>query len=218
MFVKSIADERRTSGKVTFVITSDMGDGEECFTLSSGELARLESGLGYAVNKLDAVTEELYDALKSADERTRALLEAARILSFSEKSRRSLRQKLRLKGFSSEAADHAVNILTKKGYLNDEKACREIAGSLVRKKRFGKTRVVAYLASHGYDVSEAKNAAEEIESAEYLEALRYNIEKKFPDIEEMPREKRQKAVQSLLRLGFSSDEIIKEIKNRADKR
>lgn len=218
MFVKSIVDDRKTSGKVSFVVADDMGAGEECFTLSAGEFVRLENRLGFALNELDEVTEEIYDALKAADERTRALLEAVRILSVSEKSRRLLVQKLKLKGFSAEAADNAVNILTKKGYLNDAKACREIADSLVRKKNYGRNRVVTYLASHGYDMSEAKNAADEIETDEYLSALRYNIEKKFPNIRTMPRETQLKAVQSLMRLGFSSGEIIKEIKNRAEKR
>lgn len=218
MFVKTIVDDRKTSGKVAVVVADDMGAGEECFTLSAGEFGRLENQLGFAVNELDAVTEEIYDALKDADERTRALLEAVRILSVSEKSRRSLVRKLELKGFSTEAADSAVNILTQKGYLNDEKACREIADALVRKKHYGRKRVVTYLASHGYDVSEAKKAADEIDDEEYLAALKYSIEKKFPDISVIPRESQLKAVQSLMRLGFSSGEIIKEIKNRADKR
>mgnify|MGYP000694708102 CR=1 FL=1 len=104
------------------------------------------------------------------------------------------------------------------GYLNDNKACRDTAEMLLKTKHYGRQRIVSYLVSHGFSACDAREAAAELDENELHDALIHNIERKFPDIEEMPRDKQQKAVQSLIRLGFSAGEIIKEVKNRAYRR
>lgn len=214
MFIKSVIDDRGLSGKVTFVAANDMGSGEELFVLSAGEVSRLP----FPLDEGSEVDENIYDTLKAASERTGALTEAARILSIGQRSRRTLLYKLKTKGYSPEAAEHAVKILEKKGYLNDNKACRDTAEMLLKTKHYGRQRIVSYLVSHGFSACDAREAAGELDENELHDALIYNIERKFPDIEEMPRDKQQKAVQSLIRLGFSAGEIIKEVKNRAYRR
>ena len=126
MFIKSVIDDRGLSGKVTFVAANDMGSGEELFVLSAGEVSRLP----FPLDEGSEVDENIYDTLKAASERTGALTEAARILSIGQRSRRTLLYKLKTKGYSPEAAEHAVKILEKKGYLNDNKACRDTAEML----------------------------------------------------------------------------------------
>ena len=116
MFIKSVIDDRGLSGKVTFVAANDMGSGEELFVLSAGEVSRLP----FPLDEGSEVDENIYDTLKAASERTGALTEAARILSIGQRSRRTLLYKLKTKGYSPEAAEHAVKILEKKGYLNSE--------------------------------------------------------------------------------------------------
>lgn len=214
MFIKSI-QELPESGSVSVVIANEYGSGEECFVLSVGEWKRMCKALLFVPKELEQVTETLYDALRSASERTSALREAARILSMGDKSAKEIRRKLIIKGHSNEAADHAVTFLVSKGYLNEADSCIRIAESAVRTKHYGRRRIVEYLRAHGYETEAANAAADSVPDEDYREALRYQIEKKYPDAGEMDYKARQKAVAALMRQGFSAGEIIEEIKNRS---
>lgn len=214
MFVKAVMDDRTKSGKITFIVANEMGSGEEVFVLSLGEVKRLPFGIDVGCE----VDEAMYDALSSAAERTGALCSAADILKNGIRSRRTLLYKLKSKGFSSESAEYAVSLLEKKGYLNDARACCDTAENLLRTKHYGRQRILTYLVSHGYSAEDARNAVSLLDEDMIHEALMHNIERKFPDIDKMTREKQQKAIQSLIRLGFSVGDIIKEVKNRADRR
>jgi SOS response regulatory protein OraA/RecX len=164
------------------------------------------------------IDEEMYDTIKAAAERTGALDEAARILSIGRKSKKTLLYKLKNKGFTSEAAEYAVNLLERKWYLCDKSTCRDTAEMLVRTKHYGRMRIISYLCAHGFAREDAGDAVRELDNDVLHDALKYNIDRKFPDIDTMQAAERRKAVQSLMRLGFSTEEIIKEVKNRADRR
>lgn len=213
MFIKLIIDLIEKNGTVSITAANSMGSGEEVFTLSAGEWKRMCKSLGRIPAELDEIDEELYDLMKAADERTSCLTTAARMLSSSDKSARSLQRKLREKGFSEDAAVHAIEMLKKKGYLNEDESCRSYAISAVRSKHYGKRRIVEYLVSHGYSTNAAKNAAEEIPDEDYRDALIYNIRKKCPDIVSLPRPEQQKKIAALIRLGFTAGEIYKVINN-----
>ena len=213
MFLKSITDTREINGKILLTAADSYGNGEEFFSLSAGEFSRLP----FELRENDEITEEIYDVLHGAAERTGAIEEAARILSLGTKSSREVKFKLKMKNFSPEAIERAVNLLTKKGYLNDEKNCADIAGRLLETKHYGKSRIKSYLISHGYDSKTAQSAADLLDEEELRAALLYNIERKFPDIADFSPSQRQKAISSLMRLGFSAGEIIKEIKNIREK-
>ena len=214
MFVKSVIDDRGVSGRVTVTAADEYGSGEEDFILSAGEVSRLPFDLLEGIE----IDEEMYDTMKAAAERTGALDEAARILSIGRKSKKTLLYKLKNKGFTSEAAEYAVNLLERKGYLCDKNTCRDTAEMLVRTKHYGRMRIISYLCAHGFTREDAGDAVRELDDDVLHDALKYNIDRKFPDIDTMQAAERRKAVQSLMRLGFSTEEIIKEVKNRADRR
>lgn len=212
MFIKSIVVTPE-SGTVAVIIANEIGTGEECLILSIGEWRRMCKSLGFTPKELDELTEELYDTLHLSAEKTAALREAARILTNGDKSAREIRFKLTKKGFSPEAADHAVVFLEKKGYLNEDQACIRIAEAAVRAKHYGKRRIVDYLRSHGYSAEAAKNAAEAIPDEDYSEALRYQMEKILRRRDKDSREDRQKIIAAMMRQGFSASEIIAAMKD-----
>lgn len=214
VFVKAVVDDREKTGKITFVVANEMGCGEEAFALSIGEVARFP----FPIDEGSEVSEEIYDALSSAAERTGALQYSAAVLGNGIRSRKTLLYKLKVKGFSSESAEYALSLLEKKGYLCDKRACRDTAENLLRTKKYGRQRIITYLVSHGYASCDAREAVELLDEDELHDALAYNIDRKFPNIENMPLEDRQKAIRSLMRLGFSAGDIIKEVKNRTDRR
>lgn len=209
MFVHSILDGSGKTGTVDVTLSDEAGH-TETFTLSAGEWKRLNKIT--PVEHLMEADEDLYDRLHAAAERTITVREAAAILTNGDKSASAIMRKLTQKGRSKEAAEYAVELLKKRGYLNEEDACRRIADALVRSKHYGRRRVRDYLISHGYDVKTAENAAEEIPDEEIREALTYHLTRKFRNYTELPMAERKKATASLMRLGFT----YQEIRNTAD--
>jgi len=209
MFVHSILDGSGKTGTVDVTLSDEAGH-TETFTLSAGEWKRLNKITPVA--HLMEADEDLYDRLHAAAERTITVREAAAILTSGDKSASAIIRKLTQKGRSKEAAEYAVELLKKRGYLNEEDACRRIADALVRSKHYGRRRVRDYLISHGYDAKTAENAAKEIPDEEIREALTYHLTRKFRNYAEMPIAERKKATASLMRLGFT----YQEIRNTAD--
>ena len=212
MFVKSIIDTSKENGNITVIIANESGNGEECLILSLGAYKRMVKSLGRGICELDEVTEEIYDALHVYAEQTSTLREGARILSAGDKSAKEIVRKLTAKGFSRESAEYAVEFLSEKGYLSEEKACMRIAESAVKIKHIGKRRVLDYLLGHGYSSEAAKNAAESISDEDYTEALRYQMVKKYPNAWEMSRSEQQKMIAAMMRQGFSAGEVLDYIK------
>ena len=214
MFVKAINDTSKENGNVTVIIADESGSGEECLVLSLGAYRRMMKQLGAEVSQFDEVTEELYDVLHMYAEQTGAIREAAGILSFGDRSAKELMRKLTAKGYSPESAEYAVDFLAQKGYLSEESACLRIAEAAVRSKHYGKRRVLEYLLSHGYDSAAAKNAAESVPEEDYAEALRYQMEKKYPHAAEMSRQESEKMIAAMMRQGFSAGEVLGYVREK----
>ena len=209
MFIHSILDASEKTGTVDVTIADEAGH-SETFMLSAGEWKRLNKII--PVTHLAEVTEDLYDSLKDAAERTITVREAAAILTSGDKSASAILKKLTAKGRSKEAAQYAVDLLKKKGYLNEEEACRRIAETLLRSKHYGRRRIRDYLIAHGYDTANASSAAEELPDEEITAALNHHLTRKFPDYNTLPPDKRKKAAASLLRLGFTFQEIREAVR------
>lgn len=165
----------------------------------------------YSTNEGVEIGESEYDMLHELSERTEAVLSAARILSGGDKSERELTLKLR-RDYSEKAAAYAVRLMKKRGYLNEEEQCRRIAEDAVKHKHHGALRIKSDLISHGYGAKAASDAVHMIPDEDYAAALRYCIDKKYPDIGNADSSEIKKAVSALMRLGFSSGEIFDEIK------
>ncbi len=205
MFIKSIIIPEK--GRVTVILSADDFSGEEAVILSKSEYTRLSDELQEGVQ----ATEDLYDRLKSAAERTSVIVEAVSILQRSGKSRRELARLLKIKKFSDDSIKYALKYVLAKGYLDEMRDCQSKAERLLHRNHYGRQRISTYLYTHGYDLDLAKYTAEMLDEDEVHDALVYNIRKKFPWIAEFDRRQREKAVASLIRLGFSTAEILTEI-------
>ncbi len=209
MFIKSILIPEK--GRPTIILSADDFSGEEELILSRSELRRLSGEICESA----PVTEELYDRLKSATVRTSVVVESISILQNSAKSRRELSRLLKQKNFSEESVKYALKYVTAKGYLDEKRDCVSKAERLLRQNHYGPQRISTYLFTHGYVSSSIKFAVSQLDEEEIHAALLYNIERKFPNISEFDKNQRDKAVTSLIRLGFSSSMIFSEIHNLA---
>lgn len=207
MFVKSIITPERGNMVVTL---GGEGGGEERFFISRALWQRfVESG---GVYETEPVNEETYDMIALMAEKTSALKEGSRIIGGADRSTAEVARKLKIKKFSDEAIKFALSVLKKNGYLDEASNCVRIAERELRSKHYGKRRILSYLLSHGYGSEAAEEAVNGISDEEYRDALRYNVERKFPRIAEADRPDQQKAIASLMRLGFELGDILGVIK------
>jgi len=79
----------------------------------------------------------------------KALASAYRFLARRAYSREELKARLLQKGFAAAATAYALETLDRRGYLNDEEAALQWAGSLVKHRGWGRDRIRDYLFRKG---------------------------------------------------------------------
>ncbi len=153
-----------------------------------------------------------------ADELCRALRSGRASLAHSSSSEAALKQKLRTKGFSAHAAQAAVERLVEEDAITeDDDAARE-ADKCIR-KLWGRNRIIAHLRSKGYRRESIDNAMSLLRDTDFSIICYKAIKKKWgalPKNTEDAPTARDRAIASLIRLGFSTGEINNACKIRYD--
>ena len=185
-------------------------------------------------NDLFSGTEVLPDrfsAICAEAELLNARDRALSLISYRPHSEKEVRDKLRHKGFSENAAEYAVKWLTERNYLDDCRFAEELTFSYLRKE-YGKRRIHAELVRRGvardtiHQVlkllespagdTQAEDArgishrkTDEHESCLMWQGIDRYLEKHLPDPDD--RENLRKIKAALFRKGFSSDEITSAV-------
>lgn len=190
-----------------FVTIGNGGGESEEFVLSPNRWKKLASAYGIGeVEDPVPVDARFYDAVSYAAGATRAVRDGAKILSAGPKSRRELIHKLCDRGASRECAEEAADFLAKRGYLNEKEQAETLARSLLRRNRYGKLRIRAYLGSHGYTAAAVNEALSEISPADWRDALTELIRRKYTPWPADPDGQRR-AYAALARLGYTAQEV-----------
>lgn len=152
----------------------------------------------------DEISIEKFEQIEEAAETWRAIKKGMGILLYSDNSAHRLKMKLGALGYSSESAESAVKYLEALGLVDEKKMVRRIFEAGL-KKGHGRRRIEADMMKKGIrkDLIEDFNLFDEID---YAERCAIVIEKKWG---EFPKEKkeRDRAVRSLLSLGYTFDDI-----------
>jgi regulatory protein len=138
-----------------------------------------------------------------------ALTCAYRILARRDHTRWELSGKLRRKGFSPRAVDHAVRRCLDLGYLDDMRTAEHMAADLVR-RGYGSLKIRQTLARKGLDDAVVEQAVSGVSRGDDLIlAARRMLEKKRHrlDRETDAWKRRQLACRYLASRGFSRDVI-----------
>ena len=139
------------------------------------------------------------------DELEKAKQKGLLILGYGAYSASAVKGKLRMKGFSEEIAETAVEYLIEKKYIDEKRDATRLCESLVKKK-YGKRRILSAISAKGYG-EEALFAAEEfLETVDFVELCREAIKIKLRQIPE-DRSEMQKAIAKLVALGYNVSEI-----------
>ena len=80
-----------------------------------------------------------------------ALVCATDLLARQDHSEARLRQKLKIRKYSEEEIDEAINFLKKYNYLNDERACSYQFDIMYQSKRYSMRQICAKLLSLGFE-------------------------------------------------------------------
>ncbi len=150
------------------------------------------------------ISEEGLELLLKTSEYNRARERALYLLGLRDYACRELEKKL-LTEARPEIAAQVIARLAEVGLLDDERYAARMAQSLSRSKGYPKRRVVQELQRRGVDREMAGYAAEELEIADFQQALAL-IEKKYYN-KMTDRPSREKVMAALARRGFSFEAI-----------
>ena len=179
----------------------------EKYTVSLADAKK--TGLYRLVEKPEELPEEADDEmLVFLSQKLKCLHYAAYLLDFGDKSKRTLSDKLRKKGYANDVCEAAVAVLEKNELLDDERLCADKLNSLAIGKLYGPRRLKTELFAKGFGASEIQNALDEatIDYDELLEQLVRKLTRRgLPQSEKELSSLKNK----LVRYGYSYDRIAR---------
>ncbi len=203
---------RMADGRVS--VSADIGCDGECesaeFVLTDELFRSLELSGGSIpeciCEKYCLLREDL-EALDFYASVSRAYISACASFAYSPGSYRGLLRKLVQKGFSRAVAEDAVELVRKKGFVDEESIARRRA-ELLAGKLWGRAKILSKLREEGFDAEAMSAALEYLGEVDFAENCAALIRKKYGDMPNDRRE-REKLYASLSRMGYSSSDIKK---------
>ncbi len=163
----------------------------------------------------ESLSEEDFLEMEHGATFSRALARMRDILSYSGQSRHGLISRLRHYGFDDEICEETADYAVEHGLVQEEAQVERAVEIYLRRKFWGRKRIVAELSTRGYAADVIRTAVEAIPDEEYLRALDVILRRKYGTLPADPQE-RQKMVLSLLRLGYTGSEIKQAIEAFAE--
>ena len=135
---------------------------------------------------------------------------ALRMLTYRDRSKQEIRDRLEQKAISASVMENVVTLLSDYGYLDDQKFAQRLARSLLETKNWGFSRIGVALRDRGLapelveeTVSQLKEDYSEEETALQIMKRRFS----HFDLQEASSKEKRRIIQFLKRRGFSWDTI-----------
>ena len=186
---------------VSVLIREKSGEEEKAELLISDDLwhfRHLSAG--------DEIDSDTFAEMEHAALLSRAYARTKEILSYSGHSKNGLIAKLRHHNLPEEICKEAADWAIEKHLIREDEQAAMLADTYQRRKYWGRKRIYAELSARGYTSETVNEALKGISAEDYLRALSIIIRNKYTPLPEDPAEK-QKMVLSLLRLGYTGQEI-----------
>ena len=155
----------------------------------------------------DFLGADTFEALEFAEACSNAAVKAVSLLAFGDNTAKKLSEKLRQKGFSRDAAAEAVRFCVEKRYIDEEDQLKRLMELLCEKKKYGLRRIRQEVWQKGFSEEIVKSYFEEFAAELDFDAAVYDRIKRLGIDAFSTSEKKKKHISSLLRYGFSMDEI-----------
>lgn len=155
----------------------------------------------------DFLGADKFEALEFAEACSNAAIKAVSLLAYGDNTAKKLSDKLRQKGFSRDAAAESVRFCVEKRYIDEEDQLKRLMELLCERKRYGLRRIRQEVWQKGFSEDVLKAHLEEYAAELDFDAAVYDRVKRLGHDAFSTPEKKKKHVSSLLRYGFSMDEI-----------
>ena len=153
------------------------------------------------------------ETIKSLESKTRIKDQALILLSYRQRSRSELSQRLKEKGHGQKVIESLMDELESKGYINDSEFAKMYATHLVEKKMTGKIAVRNKFFPHNIPDHILNPVLDKLYvSNPPLDLVKSIIERRMQMRKRTPKEK-SRLVNLLKRKGFAWDEIEPAINN-----
>ncbi|MBE6641418.1 MAG: regulatory protein RecX [Ruminococcaceae bacterium] len=168
------AEKRKSFTAVTVIMTSQSGFETRELHLPHKEWEKL------CLEPPCETDTETLEHIYKCEEYFLCYEKALSILAYGDNSAASLKRKLKLKRFSDGAIVYVVDLLKKKGYINDAKLLNEKVLFFANEKLHGRRRIISELLAKGFLRHDIDAALERCEALISFEENKYKlIEKRF---------------------------------------
>lgn len=206
--------------KISLYAVNPVSGGEEtelCFEITDGENIEIrkltvtaemffELGFPHTLCGNVEISCGKLDEVMFLAEKTAAIKRGLYILSFADNTKKNLVRKLVQKGFTKEIALEAANFLAENGYINENESAKAIARDMAVKKLYGARRVSSALYEKGFSREAVENAIADL-NVDFHILCGKRIDSMGGAEIFADKSSKQKALASLLRYGFSYDDI-----------
>ena len=139
----------------------------------------------------------------------KAKSDALRLLSFSARSIKELREKLKAKRYLEQAIDRAVGVLEKQGLMDDSKFAKLYAESRVYHRPTGKRQLEMDLKKKGVSTFVIRETVDNLKDYDEKGMVRELAKKRLKSMTGIPKEKKKTRLYGFLkRRGFGNDAIF----------
>ena len=206
--VTDVQTAEGSKGKFLITVKLSTGQHEEVRTFSVFRyFLKNEIFCGEPPAVGDFLGADKFEALEFAEECSNAAIKAVSLLAFGDNTAKKLSDKLRQKGFSRDAAAEAVRFCVEKRYIDEEDQLKRLMELLCEKKKYGMRRIRQEVWQKGFSEDVLKAHFEENAAELDFDAAVYDRVKRLGKDAFSTPEQKKKHVSSLLRYGFSMDEI-----------
>ncbi len=206
MTITKIERQKKAKGRYSVFL-----DGEFAFGIFEDTLVK------FGLRKGDSPDEKKIKEIREFDELAFGKKIAYDLLSYKQRSRKDILQRLKKKKISDMTAKNVVSLLEEQGYLNDENYANNYLGEKLKRKPMGKRLAAQKLFEKGIEKEIAQkiiadNFDEENETRLALELLKKYIKKiKNPDA----AERKRKCFRYLMSRGFEYETAAKILNETA---
>lgn len=152
------------------------------------------------------ISEEKFEQIEYAMKKTDAIKAGLNLLSFAPNTKRALIEKLLVRGVKRDVAVDAVEFIASCGYINEYEMALGLVDDMANRRGYGRLRIKNELFSKGFEAETSARALEDSE-IDYIVICAERIKKMGGTAAFAERDARMKNVSSLMRCGFTIDEI-----------
>jgi regulatory protein len=202
MIITSIEEQKKNKNRANVFIDYSFAFGLEMETCYKCGLAK---GMEIDKNFIDKVIIE--------EEKNKSLNYSLKLLSFKQRTKKELKNKLGEKGYEDDIIEETVKKLVDIGYIDDEKYVMYFIKEKTRLNKLGRNKIKFQLINKGIDNDIIEAGLEELEEDVVLQNALELVKKRVTRLNHLSEiEKNQKLYRFLLGKGYDYS-IIKKVIN-----